>query len=312
MDPLLFVTFLVFLAVLVLFVGLHRALGWTREVEAQFEQRFAPASYGQAPSHPIGQDIEQILAKTSRAKRLQIELNLADINLTVAEYLLVRMALAGGGLILGTIISGQLLGGVLSGVVMLWLPRLYIRRRQDKRTKLFNNQLPDVVNLLVSSLRAGYGLRHALTVVVEEMPDPSAKEFGRVMREILLGYSLDDALGHLVERNRSDDLELLVTAIQIQNDVGGSLADTLETISSTIRDRILINGEIRTLTAQQRFSGTILAGLPFLLATALTLLNPEYMMELFQPGWPILIPIAVVIMVACGYIIMQRMLTIDF
>ena len=144
------------------------------------------------------------------------------------------------------------------------------------------------------------------------MPDPSAKEFGRVMREIVLGYSLDDALQHLIERNRSDDLELLVTAIQIQNDVGGSLADTLQTISATIRDRIIINGEIRTLTAQQRFSGTILAGLPFLLATALMLLNPDYMMELFQPGWPILIPIAVVIMVACGYIIMQRMLTIDF
>lgn len=312
MNPILLITLLVILAILTLFVGLYKALGWARDLEEQMERRFAPDGYHKSASNSLKDTINDQLAKTSRAERIQHDLNLADIKLNVVEYLTLRAGLVVGGLAVGTVVSGQLLGGLLLAIALVWLPRLYVSRRQNKRTKQFNDQLPDVVSLLVSSLRAGYGLRHAITVVVEEMPAPTSTEFGRVMREIVLGYSLDDALNHLVERNRSDDLELLITAIQIQNEVGGSLADTLDTISTTIRDRIVVDGEIRMLTAQQRLSGSVLAGLPFLLATALMLVSPEYMMELFQPGWPMLIPIAVVIMVATGYFIMQRMLVIDF
>jgi tight adherence protein B len=138
-----------------------------------------------------------------------------------------------------------------------------------------------------------------------------ASEFGRVLKETALGYSLSDALDHLVERVQNDDLELVVTAVHIQSEVGGSLADVLDTISRTIRERIQLKGQIQAMTSQQRITGTVLSALPFLLGTVLFLMSPDYMSGILQPGWPLLIPVGATIMVIFGNIVMGQVTKID-
>jgi tight adherence protein B len=167
------------------------------------------------------------------------------------------------------------------------------------------------LSMLTGSLRAGYGLLYAISVIEKEMPEPMASEFGRVLKETALGYSLSDALDHLVERVQNDDLELVVTAVHIQSEVGGSLADVLETISRTIRERIQLKGQIRAMTSQQRITGSMLSGLPVVVGAALFLMNPEYMSGILQPGWPLLIPIGATIMVIFGNIVMGQVTKID-
>jgi len=132
-----------------------------------------------------------------------------------------------------------------------------------------------------------------------------------VVREMQLGRSLAQALDSMVRRLDSDDLVLIVTAIQIQYEVGGSLADILETVVETIRERIRIQREIRVLTAQQRFSGYVLIALPIGLAILLYIMNPDYEGRLFEPGPTLCIPIGAAIMMLIGYLIMRKIIQIE-
>ena len=116
----------------------------------------------------------------------------------------------------------------------------------------------------------------------------------------------------MVERIESDDLGLMVTAINIQHEVGGNLSEILETISNTIRERVRIKGEIQVMTTQQRYTGYALVGMPFILAVIISVINPGYMSEMFQPGWPMFIPIGALIMIFMGFILMRKMIRIDF
>jgi tight adherence protein B len=150
-----------------------------------------------------------------------------------------------------------------------------------------------------------------VSVIEKEMPEPIASEFGRVLKETALGYSLSDALDHLVERVQNEDLELVVTAIHIQSEVGGSLADVLETISRTIRERIQLKGQIRAMTSQQAATGMLLSALPMLVGTAFFFINPDYMNEMLQPGWPLIMPISAVVMVILGNIVMKQVTKIE-
>jgi tight adherence protein B len=144
------------------------------------------------------------------------------------------------------------------------------------------------------------------------MPVPIGPEFGRVVKETALGYSIGDALDHLVARVENEDMDMIVTAIHVQTEVGGSLADVLESITATIRERIQLKGEVRAMTAQQRITGTVLTGLPFVVGTMLMLMNPAYMMPLFQPGWILVLPASAVVMVLIGNMLMRSMTKIEF
>jgi tight adherence protein B len=190
-------------------------------------------------------------------------------------------------------------------------PGIWLQTKKNRRAKAFGSQLPDMLTMLTGSLRAGYGLLYAISVVEKEMPEPIATEFGRVVRETALGYSLGDALDHLVERVQNDDLELIVTAVHIQSEVGGSLADVLDTISRTIRERIQLKGQIRAITSQQTMTGTVLSALPFVMGTLLFLLSPDYMSGILQPGWPMLLPISAAVMVVLGNIVMKQVTKIE-
>ena len=148
------------------------------------------------------------------------------------------------------------------------LPRFWVNRRQGQRLKAFNSHLADTITLIANALRSGASFLQAIELVVRETQPPMSTEFNRVIREVNLGLALRAGPGNMVRRVRSEDLELMATAITIQHQVGGNLAEILDSIAFTIRERVRIKGEIRTLTAQQRMSGYVVAGLPIGLIAA--------------------------------------------
>jgi tight adherence protein B len=217
------------------------------------------------------------------------------LKLTVAEYLLLIFISTVVGFGIGFLITRTYVLALIGGILGFFFPRWYISRRQKKRVLAFNEQLGDTINLLVNSLHSGYSMLQAIETVSKEMSPPMSTEFARVVKEVGLGLTLEEALANLLRRINSDDLDLLITAINIQHEVGGNLADILESIAHTIRERVRIKGEIRVLTTQGRISGYIVSFLPIVLGFILFLINREYMLSLFQHvcGW---------IMVAMGSI----------
>ena len=192
-----------------------------------------------------------------------------------------------------------LLVGVFIG---FFLPRMWLGRRKSGRLKSFNKQLPDTITLLANALRAGSSFLQAIELVVRESRPPVSLEFGRVIREVNLGLPFEQALENMVRRVRSDDLELMATAISIQHTVGGNLAEILDSIAYTIRERVRIKGEIRTLTAQQRLSGYVVGFLPIGLAGFLFVAAPNFMSPMFaNPPEVLGLPAGVVILLFGGF-----------
>lgn len=311
MNYVLIITLLIMFAVIAAMAGFYRWLSWTREIESRLTDGTKQSSGQSKQGSRLAEQMNERIGKLSFAERLDRELNAADSNMTVSEFLLIRAGLGLGLFLGGWFFSGHWAGGILLGFIGWMLPAFNLQRKKAARLRAFGNQLPDMISMITGSLRSGYGLMQAISVIEHEMPDPMATEFGRVVRETALGYSIGDALDNLVDRMQNDDLRLVVTAIHIQNEVGGSLADVLETISSTIQDRIELLGKVRALTAQGRITGLLLSGLPFLVGAALMLLNPEYLLTLFQPGWILAIPISATVMVIMGNILMTKVTKIQ-
>jgi tight adherence protein B len=200
----------------------------------------------------------------------------------------------------------------LGGFVAGWMiPMTIVRAMQRRRLAAFERHLPDAIDIMAGSLEAGSSLPMALELVAREIPPPVSTEFARALREVSLGMSLDDALLNMLDRIRSEDLDMLATAVAIQFRVGGNLADVLKVIAHTIRERVRIRGDIRTLTAQQTISANILTILPIGLAVFLFMLNPTYEMRLFEPGLPITATISAAVMVVLAYFVLKRIVTID-
>jgi len=182
------------------------------------------------------------------------------------------------------------------------LPRFWLGRRKSGRLSAFNKQLPDTITLLANGLRAGSSFLQAVELVVRESRPPVSTEFSRVIREVNLGLPFEQAMENMVRRVRSDDLELMATAINIQHTVGGNLAEILDSIAFTIRERVRIKGEIRTLTAQQRLSGYVVGFLPIALAGFLFVAAPNFMQPMFEKPPELLgLPLGVVILAFGGF-----------
>ncbi len=214
----------------------------------------------------------------------------------------------------GYIISTSIPFAILLGIFGAFLPQLYVARSKSGRLKSFNNQLGDMLNLMVNGLRAGYSTMQAMEAVSKELPAPISVEFKRVVQEMQLGLSMEDALEHLVRRIRSDDLDLVITAINVQREVGGNLAEILDVISYTIRERVRIQGEIQALTAQGRATAWVISALPIILVSLLFLINRPYVMQFFNPetrGCGIPIIVLAGIMVITGFAVVQKIVKID-
>ncbi len=232
----------------------------------------------------------------------------ADLKLKPSEFLIIW-----GASIVGVPVAMLLLSVVLpalgnpiflliGALVGFFLPRFWLSRRKNGRLGAFNKQLPDTITLIANALRAGSSFLQAIELVVRESRPPISTEFGRVIREVNLGLPFDQALENMVRRVRSDDLELMATAISIQHQVGGNLAEILDSIAYTIRERVRIKGEIRTLTAQQRLSGYVVGFLPIGLAGFLFIAAPGFMAPMFlNPPGILGLPAGVVILIFGGF-----------
>jgi tight adherence protein B len=207
---------------------------------------------------------------------------------------------------------------LIGAFIGFMLPRFWLGRRKGGRLNAFNKQLPDTITLLANGLRAGSSFLQAVELVVRESRPPMSTEFSRVIREVNLGLPFEQAMENMVRRVRSDDLELMATAINIQHTVGGNLAEILDSIAFTIRERIRIKGEIRTLTAQQRMSGYVVGFLPIGLAGFLFVAAPHFMDPMFhKPPDAFGLPLGMIIlafggfMMFIGFMLIRRIVDIE-
>jgi tight adherence protein B len=229
--------------------------------------------------------VSKRVEKTSYGDRVARELARADLKLKVAEYfVLIFLSIIFFGLVAWFLGNRHPISALIGFVGGSMVPRMYVRSQQKQRLQKFNDQLPDMLNLMVNGLRAGYSTMQAMEAVSKELPAPICDEFRRVVQEIQIGIPMENALENLLRRIPSDDLDFVITAINVQREVGGNLSEILDNISFTIRERIRIKGEVRVLTAQVRTSGTVLSLIPFFLVLVLWFLNPDYLMSIMDRG----------------------------
>lgn len=314
------------LSVVVIAVGVSMS-GGSATVASRLE-RYASATAAKATPEADKESVvvaglSRMIERQDLSARLSTEIARADLKLKPAEFILMWIAspfaFVAVALLISVVFKGLGNPFVLFGVFVIgaWFPRLYLRRRQAKRLRTFSEQLPDTITLLANSLRAGSSFLQGIELVTREARPPISEEFERVVREMQLGMALQPALNNLVRRVASEDLELMVTAISIQAQVGGNLATVLDTIAYTIRERVRIQGEIKTLTAMQRYSGYVITALPLGLGGILFVISPNYMGPMFsRPPEAFGLPLGVVFFavglfsMAMGYLFIRRIVDI--
>jgi tight adherence protein B len=306
----LLVGVLVTLAVLTLSYGVGRSFVGGHETADRLEAMGSEVTNQRGGGEALAQ-LDRAVSKLGMAGNIKEDLAQADLALTVSEYLLARVGVIVLLFVLGYLMQRSLITGLLLGVVGVFIVPAYLSNRRSKRLRVFAGQLPDVLDHLVGSLRAGYGLLQSMEWVARRVPNPAGAEFDRVIREVQLGVGLMQALDSMVRRIPSDDLALIVTAIKIQYETGGKLADVLDTTAHTIRERVRIQREIQVITAQQRYSGYVLMLLPIGLGLFLMVVNPEYEMLLFTPGPTLCIPIGAAVLMVLGFFSMRRIINIE-
>jgi len=245
------------------------------------------------------------------SEELSLQLLSANWPITETEYILIRFWGAVLGLILGWAIFQSPFSGFGLAVIFYILPGVYLKMSINRRQQAFERQLVDVLVLMNGAVRAGYSLLQSLDVVVREMKAPASDEFRRVRREVGLGLPLNQALLNLTSRMQNDDLYLVVTAININQQVGGNLVTMLDAVTQTIRERIRLFAEVRVLTSQQRFSAYILTLIPIGVAALMFALNPSYMSGLFTPGVWLCIPVGALVGIILGNIWIRKLSKIE-
>ncbi|HUH96419.1 MAG TPA: type II secretion system F family protein [Anaerolineales bacterium] len=272
------------------------------------------AAERQAQSSALTEWVSKRVEKTSFGERIGRSLARADLKFKAGEYvaLVVIAVIAVGGI-------AWLLGGhnpisfLIGAAIGYFIPGFYVRRQQQRRLTKFNEQLSDMLNLMVNGLRAGYSTMQAMEAVSKELPSPICDEFRRVVQEMQIGIPMEVALDNLLRRIPSEDLDFVITAVNVQREVGGNLSEILDTISFTIRERVKIKGEIRVMTAQVRTSGVILSLVPVFLTLMLWFIDPTYIMSFLDDG-PICAAAiigVVLILIGLGYFIMMRIADIE-
>ena len=260
------------------------------------------------------------VASSSAGDRVARELARADLKFKVAEYYALMFISTVTVAVLAVLIQSQywVASLVIGGVIGFFLPRFYVKRQQGLRLTRFNDQLGDMLNLMVNGLRAGYSTMQAMEAISRELPTPISDEFRRVVQEMQIGISMEKALDNLLRRIPSEDLDFVITAINVQREVGGNLSEILDTISFTIRERVRIKGEIRVMTAQVRTSGSILSLIPVVLSLALWFVSPEYIGSFFDDNpfipqpWCGVIAVSVIVgMITAGYFAMMKIADIE-
>jgi tight adherence protein B len=251
--------------------------------------------------------VEEALERHGKRADLATALSLAEISATPGEFVatVAIVALVAG--LIGLFLGGVLVALLAAAVVCLGV-RLYVRHSTTKRQTAFADQLPDVLQLITTALRSGYGLTQALESVAEEAEEPARSEIAHVLVESRMGRDLSDAMHALADRMDSKDLEWVVSAIDINRETGGNLSEILNTVAVTIRERQRMSRHVRTLTAEGRLSARILTVLPLAMMLWQRLVNPESF-ALLTHGVGLVALVAAGVLVMLGSIWVRRIVT---
>jgi len=311
---------LIFIAVVLLIEGLF--LLW--RIWRNPEKRRVKEQLRQLSGEPYGRrDInivrQRIMSDIPWFNRLLLNIRLpliyqlekmavqAGLKYPLGVYLLMALFLCVAGFLVAYLFVSWLWLRILAGVLAGLLPILYIRQKRVLRIQQMEEQLPEVLDMLARSLKAGHAFTGGLQLIGQEFGDPAGGEFRKTLDEINFGIAYEDALKNLVARVDSDDLKLFVISVIIQRESGGNLAEILENIARLIRARFVLKGQIKTLSAEARLSAVILTGLPFLVGLLLFFLNPNYVQLLMDdPIGHVMMTVAGIMLVT-GILIMRKM-----
>ena len=304
------------LAILLIIVALSGISRRDESLAARLEllsDEVAVARYGVEARTPgrqrveIAEKLNTAISNRGFARSIARRLEQANLPFTVAEWLLISVAVPLLLALATVVVWRELLLVPVLLVVDLFAPQLWLNSLRNRRSTLFSDQLAETLSLLVSALRGGFSLSQALAMVAREAPQPTRAELERVVQEIQIGVSLNDALDNLCARLTVEDLELVITAIKVNARVGGNLTEILESISTTIRERAKLRREVQVITSMQRMSAYVIGLLPPALALIIYTINKEYMMRLFAPGWTLCIPILATVFAVTGFFTIRKL-----
>ena len=305
------------IVLLLLIIGVVVSITSERSLVEERLGRFLEDERPEPEAEPGGSIITEWLnrrvARSSAGDRIARELARADLKFKVAEYYALIFISTIATAVVAYVIQPNIVSAIIGAVIGFFIPRFYVKRQQTVRLNKFNDQLGDMLNLMVNGLRASYSTMPAMEAISRELPAPISDEFHRVVQEMQIGIPMEKALDNLLRRIPSEDLDFVITAINVQREVGGNLSEILDNISFTIRERVRIKGEIRVMTAQVRSSGIVLSLIPVFLTLALWFISPEYIGSFFDRG-PVCGWIAVVTvvgMIAAGYFVMMKIADIE-
>ena len=283
----------VFFSVLLLLVGLYLLFfGKSAQIQHRMEKIRTSDVENYAEERGENQQLprnELFLSKLSRIgfigkiyQKNKDTLTKAHLPLKPEELFGISVLLSGSAGILLYLFDVPLFLVLFIMLILYMIPGLYVRMAKVSRGKKLNNQLPEALSILSNGLRAGLSFTQSMLVAGKEMEDPIAFEFNKIVRDNSLGKPIDEALSDFSKRTEDEDIDIFVTAILIQRQVGGNLSEILDVLANTIRDRIKLRGDIKTITAQSKMSAVVVGSIPFVLALILNLLNPEFMQPLFN------------------------------
>lgn len=261
-------------------VRLNKYFEWESHHQQKRQKRVIETNFKEA-FHVLGKQMMKLFILKRYRERMDKSLVRGDIPLRAEEMLFIIFLSVFFTFSMSVAFTRRIGVSIIMGVIVLLLFRVVIKNKEQKRLMKINEQLSDAIDMMSGSLRAGYSFTQAMENTGKEMPLPISKEFLKVIKEIELGLPVEKGLENLLDRVPSEDLELLITAVMIQRQIGGNLAEILDNISGTIRQRINLKGEVKTLTAQGRISGWIIGLLPLIFMLIMFLLNPSYIKILF-------------------------------
>ncbi|HEY2273199.1 MAG TPA: type II secretion system F family protein [Jatrophihabitantaceae bacterium] len=254
--------------------------------------------------------VDKAVRARGQHNRIVFELERAGMRMRPEEWAGLQLAITVGLAAVVAFLVGPF--GVPIGGLVGWAAcRFYIRRRTRKRLEAFQTQLPDALQMLAGALRTGFALNQALGTVVREGIEPVSSEFGRALHEVRLGANLEDALDDVVDRMKSYDMGLVVMAIRTAREVGGNLAEVLQTTVHTMRERVELHGQVRVLSAEGRFSAKVLVALPILMAVYLLLFKKAYLKPLYTTGTGVALLVGGVLLLIAGVFWLSRLTKIE-
>lgn len=255
--------------------------------------------------------IDRLLAGRNVTAIVSQRLTAGGVHMTPGSFLL-RLGISSlAGFVLARLLTASMAAAMMGAAIGAFLPLLWLSRKITNRLKRFQDQLPEAIDMMVSSMKAGYSFQAAMKFIGEEISDPLGPEFARFYEEQRLGMDVRTALITLQQRIESLDLKMFVTAILIQRETGGNLGEVLEKISTLMRERAAIKGEIETLTAESKLSARILGALPFVVFAAVSLLNPGFLRPMLETDSGPWVLFGATCSVLFGYWMMMRIADID-